>query len=66
MRNEMVKEVKEDIQLMAFPTALPSLAKKSAFMQIPTDRVLASIQETYARIENHRASSAQKDTENVY
>lgn len=56
----MMKEVREDIQWMISPNELPSLAKKSALTRIPTDRVLAAIQEVHARIEKHRASSAQK------
>ena len=67
----MKKEVKEEVNLMTSHKdlsawQLPSLTKKSALMQIHKDRVSASIKEVYARIENHRASSAQKDTENVH
>jgi len=67
----MKKEVKEEVNLMTphkdlSAWQLPSLTKKSALMQIHKDRVSASIKEVYARIENHRALSAQKDTENVH
>ena len=67
----MKKEVKEEVNLMTSHKdlsawQLPSLTKKSALMQIHKDRVSASIKEVYARIENHRALSAQKDTENVH
>lgn len=60
----MKSEVMEDVPWMPLPSELPSLAKKTAFARIPTDHVLASVQEAYARIENHRAISAQKETEN--
>jgi len=65
----MKKEVKEEVNLMTSHKdlsawQLPSLTKKSALMQIQKDRVSASIEEVYARIEKHRASSAQKDKEN--
>ena len=65
----MKKEVKEEVNLMTSHKdlsawQLPSLTKKSALMQIHKDRVSASIKAVYSRIEEHRASSAQKDKEN--
>lgn len=61
----MKQEVKEGITLMLSHTELPLLAKKSAMKQVQTEGVMNSIKEVYARIEKHRASSAQKDTANV-
>lgn len=57
----MRKEVKDGVQWKSSPQELPSLAKKSALMQIPTERVAAAVKAVYARIDNNRATNAQKE-----
>ena len=58
---DMGIEVKDGVQWMTPPKELPSLAKESASMQIPTERVAAAVKAVYARIDKHRATNAQKE-----